>query len=164
MDTAKDDPHLGTMQDRLNLLFETVRPAGKPRYSVRDVAEAIRETQGFDISPAYIGHICTGKRENPGVLQVRALATFFGVPVAFLTGDGDLTAIAGELERLREAIAAKELLQAADDAMSDPGVRLVALKARGLSTSHLGLVSAMLDEVGRLERLGPDSEKGSGQP
>jgi transcriptional regulator with XRE-family HTH domain len=164
MDTAKDDPQLVTMQDRLNYLFDTVRPAGKPRYSVRDVAEAIRETQGFDISAAYINHICTGRRENPGVQQVRALATFFGVPAAFLSGEGDLAPIVGELEQLRAAIAAKERLQAADEAMSDPGVRVVALKARGLSTSHLGLVSAVLDQVRRLEGLAPEGEEDAGKP
>ncbi|MFC7533882.1 XRE family transcriptional regulator [Actinoplanes sp. GCM10030250] len=141
------------MRDRLNYLFETVRPAGKPRYSVREVAEAIKRDQNFDISAAYINYICTGERENPGVQQVRALACFFGVPVAFLLGEGDLGQVSRELDRLRAAVVLKEKLQAADDAMNDPGVRVVALKARGLSPSHLKLVSAMLDQVREIEGL-----------
>jgi hypothetical protein len=141
------------MQDRLNYLFETVRPAGKPRYSVREVAESIKRDQGFDISAAYINYICTGERENPGVRQVRALARFFGVPAGFLLGDGDQGHVARELEQLRAAVQIKERLQAADDALNDPGVRVVAMKARGLSPSHLKLVSAMLDQVREIEGL-----------
>jgi transcriptional regulator with XRE-family HTH domain len=141
------------MQDRLNYLFETVRPVGKPRYSVREVAEAIKRDQGFDISAAYINYICTGERENPGVQQVRALACFFGVPASFLLGDGDQSQIARELDQLRAAVRFKEKLQAADDAMNDPCVRVIAMKARGLSPSHLKLVSAMLDQVREIEGL-----------
>ncbi|MEV6302224.1 helix-turn-helix transcriptional regulator [Actinoplanes sp. NPDC051861] len=144
---------LDSMRDRLNYLFETVRPAGKPRYSVREVAEAIKRDQDFDISAAYINYICTGERENPGVQQVRALAQFFGVPAAFLLGEGDPGQVARELDQLRAAVRIKERMQAADDAMNDPGVRVVALKARGLSPSHLKLVSAMLDQVREIEGL-----------
>ena len=144
---------LTTMRDRLNYLFETVRPPGKPRYSVREVAEAIKRDQNFDISAAYINYICTGERENPGVQQVSAIARFFGVPAAFLLGEGDTGHVARELEQLRDAVRVREKLEAADDAMNDPGVRVVALKARGLSPSHLKLVSAMLDQVREIEGL-----------
>lgn len=137
---------LATMQERVNYLFETVRPVGKARYSVREVAECIKRDQGFDISGAYINYICTGERENPGVQQVRALATFFGVPVSFLLGEGDLSRVAHELEQLRAAVDARE-------ALADPGVQIVAMKARGLSPSHLKLVSAMLDQVREIEGL-----------
>lgn len=153
MSTTSGGRPLTTMRDRLNYLFETVRPVGKPRYSVREVAESIKRDQGFDISAAYINYICTGERENPGVQQVRALAQFFGVPAAFLLGEGDQTPIARELDQLRAAVQFKEKLQAADDAMNDPGVRVIAMKARGLSPSHLKLVSAMLDQVREIEGL-----------
>jgi transcriptional regulator with XRE-family HTH domain len=153
MENASEGRPLDTMKDRLNYLFETVRPVGKPRYSVREVADTIRRDQGFEISAAYINYICTGERENPGVQQVRALATFFGVPASFLLGDGDLAHVQRELDQLRAAVEAKEKLGAADDAMNDPGVRVVAMKARGLSPSHLKLVSAMLDQVREIEGL-----------
>ncbi|WP_328459309.1 helix-turn-helix transcriptional regulator [Actinoplanes sp. NBC_00393] len=153
MSTTSGGRPLTSMQDRLNYLFETVRPVGKPRYSVREVAEAIKRDQSFEISAAYINYICTGERENPGVQQVRALARFFGVPAAFLLGDGDPGAVARELEQLRAVVQFKEKLQAADDAMNDPGVRVIALKARGLSPSHLKLVSTMLDQVREIEGL-----------
>lgn len=153
MSTTAGGRPLTTLRDRLNYLFETVRPVGKPRYSVREVAESIRRDQGFEISAGYINYICTGERDNPGVQQVRALAQFFGVPAAFLLGDGDPGQTADELDQLRAAVQVKEKLRAADDAMNDPGVRVVALKARGLSPSHLKLVSAMLDQVREIEGL-----------
>ncbi|MEU4422107.1 helix-turn-helix transcriptional regulator [Actinoplanes sp. NPDC024001] len=142
-----------SIRDRLNFLFETVRPVGKPRYSVREVAEAIKRDQGFDISAAYINYICTGERENPGVQQIRALARFFGVPAAFLLDDGDQSHVTRELDQLRAAVEVTEKLRAADDAMDDPCVRVIALKARGLSPSHLKLVSTMLDQVREIEGL-----------
>lgn len=155
MDPAQEHPQLGTMRERLNYLFATVRPVGKEKYSVRDVSEAIKTQQGFDISAAYISAICTGRKGNPGILHVEALAKFFGVSPGFLVGSGDVdvAAIAEQLERLREAIRTKELLQEADEAMSDPEVRAVVLKARGLPRSYLGMVNAVLDEAKRQEAL-----------
>ncbi|MBM2623872.1 XRE family transcriptional regulator [Actinoplanes sp. LDG1-06] len=161
MQRKDGDPRLASLQSRLNYLFESVRPAGKPRYSVREVSEAIRHDQGFEISGAYINQLCTGKKDNPGVQQVRALAKFFGVPAGFLFGDGDLDATAGQIELLRSAIEAKEEFQQLDEAMNDPSVRLVAMKARNLSPSHLGFVSAVLDEVRRLEGLGERDDPAS---
>ena len=153
MDGGQNQPRFATMRGRLNYLFETVRPVGKERYTYREVAEAIKRDQGFGITAAYINYICTGERDNPGVEQVRALAKFFGVPAAFLFGEGDLSMITTELEQLRAAVIAREQQQLADEALSDPGVRVVAMKARGLSPSHLQLVSAMLDQVRQLEGL-----------
>ena len=153
LDRTQEAPELATFQDRLNYLFETVRPVGKARFSVREVSENIRREQGIEISGQYIGFLCSGDRDNPGLQQVKALAKFFGVPAPFLTGDGDLTAITLELEKLRAAIARREQMEKTDEAMSDPGVRVVAVKARGISPDHLQLVSAMLDQVRQLEGL-----------
>lgn len=154
MQRKRNDPRLSTLEGRLNYLFESFRPPGKPRYTVREVSEAIKRDQGFDISAAYINQLCNGKRKNPGVQQVHALEAFFGVPEGFLIGVGNLRGIADQIEQLREAIAAKEKLdREADDALRDPFVELVAVKARGLSELHLPLVSAVLDHVRRLEGL-----------
>jgi transcriptional regulator with XRE-family HTH domain len=130
-----------------------VRPVGKARFSVREVSESIRRDQGVEISPGYIGFLCSGQRDNPGIQQVKALATFFGVPASFLAGDGDPAPITRELEKLAAAIAQREQLEKTDAAMSDPGVLVVAVKARGISPDHLQLVSAMLDQVRQLEGL-----------
>lgn len=158
MERGEEGSRLDSFQKRLNYLFDTVRPVGKVRYSVRDVAEAIKSGQGEEISAAYIHHLLTGERDNPGVRQVRALAKFFGVPPAWLVGDGDLDAVTAELKLLRIAIETREQLQRADDAMSDPQVRRIAVMARGLSPSHLRLVGTVLRQVRELEGLGNDNE------
>ncbi|MFF5085325.1 helix-turn-helix domain-containing protein [Actinoplanes sp. NPDC000266] len=151
MDAKEGPPELDTLQERLAYLFDKMRPAGKPRYTYRQASDAIREDQGFTMSGAYIHQLTTGERVNPRIDQVRALARFFGVPPGFLLGDEGSDIVAEQIERLQQAKEAKERLQKLDDAMKDPSVRLVALKARNLSPSHLGLVSAVLDEVLRLE-------------
>ncbi|MEV0732259.1 helix-turn-helix transcriptional regulator [Polymorphospora sp. NPDC050346] len=153
MDGARREPGLDTFQGRLDHLFQTVRPVGKDRYTVRQVSESIRKNQGVEISAGYISMLCTGERDNPGLQQVEALAKFFGVPPAFLSGHGDTDAVARDLRTLRDAIELKEKLQAADEAMNDPEIRTVALKARGLSADNLKLVNALLDQARKLEGL-----------
>ena len=149
-----DESELASLKDRLNYLFETVHPAGKTRYSIREVSEAIRKDQNFEISPAYIAHLCTGERENPGVQQVEALARFFGVPASFLFGDGNHEAVVAELVRLRTAVQAKaELDAAAAEILGDPDVRVLAIKARGLSATNLGYIANILDQIRKLEGL-----------
>ncbi|GAA1844659.1 helix-turn-helix domain-containing protein [Asanoa iriomotensis] len=147
-------PALRTMQERLRFLFQTVRPPGKARYSFRQVAEAIKTEQGVEISGQYIQQIESGERRNPGVVQVRALAGFFGVPPEYLLGVGDTDKVTGELRRLREAIEVRERLDVMmDDAMRDPDLQGIVLKARGVPPRYLQLVAGMLDEVRRIEGL-----------
>ena len=43
-----------SLADKLNRLFETVRPAGRGEYSPEEVAKAINEGGEGTISPAYI--------------------------------------------------------------------------------------------------------------
>lgn len=148
-----DPERLASMASRLNFLFETVREAHRGRYSYREVAEAITRDQGVKIGASYLHAICTGKQDNPGVQQVEAIAKFFGVRKSFLFGDGDVDGVAEQLEHLRTAVEAKERLQDIDDALSDPVVRIVALKARGLSADHLSLVASVLDQVRQIEGL-----------
>jgi ESX-1-secreted protein regulator len=73
-----------TFGDRLNHLFEVVRPAGRPRpYSNPEVARAISEQGEVLISPQYLWALRNGTRDNPTLKQIDALAAFFGVPPAY---------------------------------------------------------------------------------
>lgn len=148
------DPRLATLSGRLDYLFDSLHPFGRPRYTYREVSEMIKRDQGFDVSAAYINQLCTGKKDNPGVQQIKALARFFGVPTKFLIGEEDVDVIAEQIEELKAVIVRKGTLEAIEDAMGDPGVRLLALQARGMSEPHRGLVSVVLDQLRQLQGLG----------
>ena len=144
-DPATPDRPLNTLAERLTYLFDTVHPPGRHRYTFREVAAAINQNRGEQlISSAYVHHLYTGARDNPGTKQLLALAGFFGVPSTFLTGEADTSTIATQLACLKD-------LSDLQDALADPGVKLLALKARGLSAPHLRLILRMLEEVRALE-------------
>ena len=51
---------------RLNHLLETVHPAGRGPYSLREVADAINEAAGTRLmSAAYLSQLRTGQRTEP---------------------------------------------------------------------------------------------------
>ncbi|MGN9810348.1 XRE family transcriptional regulator [Micromonospora sp. BQ11] len=77
-----------TLADRLNHLFEVVRPAGRDRpYSNPEVARAVSARGEVQISAQYLWALRNGSRDNPTVKQIDALAAFFGVPPAYFLSD-----------------------------------------------------------------------------
>ncbi len=62
------------------LLVEKRKPDGD-RYSYREVAEFT------SLTPSYISHLVTGKRTNPSLDTLTALAKFFQVNVNYFYGE-----------------------------------------------------------------------------
>jgi transcriptional regulator with XRE-family HTH domain len=126
-----------SIAEKLDRLFQRVRPAGQGEYSHSAVAEAIREQQGISISHTYIWQLRTGRRDNPTIQHLTALATFFGVPVAYFLDDEETKKIDSELELLA--------------ALRDTGVTEIALRAADLSPSSRETISNMIMKVWELE-------------
>jgi ESX-1-secreted protein regulator len=126
-----------SIAEKLDRLFQRVRPAGQGEYSHSAVAEAIREQQGISISHTYIWQLRTGRRDNPTIQHLTALATFFGVPVAYFLDDEETRKIDSELELLA--------------ALRDTGVTEIALRAADLSPSSRETISNMIMKVWELE-------------
>lgn len=126
-----------SIAEKLDRLFQRVRPAGQGEYSHNAVAEAIREQQGISISHTYIWQLRTGRRDNPTIQHLTALATFFGVPVAYFLDDEETSKIDSELELLA--------------AIRDTGVTEIALRAADLSPSSRETISNMIMKVWELE-------------
>jgi transcriptional regulator with XRE-family HTH domain len=144
-----------TLADKLAHLYVTVRPAGRSKpYTDREVAAAIT-AQGVEISASYLNLLRTGRKTNPTLRHLQALAQFFGVPVAYLCDDGTVERVDAELARLTE-------LRELQDALNTPEVRVVALKARGLSPASLERLGDIIDHVRQLERQGRTPEEESG--
>lgn len=125
---------------RLDYLFEHIRPPGKPdaQYSNRDVAEGAK-AKGYSITAMYVWQLRTGKRDNPGLSYVEALAAFFGVPATYFLDP--------EVQRLVEA----QISLVAS--LRDAGVHNLAMRAHGLSPEGLAAIESMIDHVRALERL-----------
>jgi transcriptional regulator with XRE-family HTH domain len=102
------------------------------------VAEAIRATQGVPISHTYIWQLRTGRRDNPTVAHLTALATYFGVPVSYFLDD----------EQTRRIDAQLELLQTIRDA----GVTQIALRAADVSPRGRETISELIRKVWESER------------
>jgi transcriptional regulator with XRE-family HTH domain len=138
-----------TFADKINFLFATVRPAGEDReYTNSEVAAAT------DISGSYIGYLRKGLRDNPSIEAVRALARFFGVPTSYLVEDEQ------DEERLASVEAQVKLMHA----LNNPGIRQLALRAADADLSPTGLdaVTAMIDEVQKLERAARKTRRRTG--
>lgn len=85
-----DQPHVATFADRLDALFvaEGDRTGVQPAYA--SVVEELARGGGPEITPTYLYMLRTGRRTNPRVDLVVALAERFKVPVGyFFEADAD---------------------------------------------------------------------------
>lgn len=128
-----------TLAEKLDRLFRTMHPRHRGEYSYKEVADAIAASGGPTISATYLWELRTGRKDNPTVRHVEALAQFFGVPPAYFLDEEVAGQIDTELELLR--------------ALRDASVRHMALRATGLSPASLGAITEMIERVRQLEGL-----------
>jgi transcriptional regulator with XRE-family HTH domain len=126
-----------SLAEKLEHLFKVVHPADRGPYTYEEVAQAIRDRGGPTISAAYIWQLRQGRRDNPTMRHLEALAGFFGVPVAYFFDDEQSRRVDEEIELLH--------------AMRDAEVRDVALRTMQLSPEARRSVSAIITELGRFE-------------
>ncbi|MGK5627226.1 helix-turn-helix domain-containing protein [Streptomyces sp. URMC 123] len=132
------------LADRLDHLFRVSRPRGR-QWTNREVAEEIKAAHpGLKVSGAYLSAIRTGKRTNPSSELLNALAAFFGVSPAYFVD-------AHYAERVNVQLAALNELDQA-------GVRAVAMRAVGLPPESLSAITAVIDQLRKLQGLPPVEE------
>jgi transcriptional regulator with XRE-family HTH domain len=132
-----------SIAEKLDRLFRQIRPAGHGEYSYMAVAEAIRERQGIAISHTYIWQLRTGRRTNPTVAHLTALAQFFGVPVAYFLDDAEARRIDDQLNLLRT--------------LRDAQVTEIALRAADVSASSREAIGEIVRKLWELEN--PDERR-----
>ncbi|MFB8086905.1 Secondary metabolite protein [Streptomyces sp. NPDC055992] len=123
----------------LDYLFREVHPSGRGPYTYAEVSQGIRESTGVSISASAIQQLRRGTNSNPKMQTIRALAGFFGVGPGYFFDEE-------EAERQRAEIRVVA-------AMRDQNVLRVALRADGLSTSSLNMVSTVIEQARRLEGM-----------
>lgn len=134
----------GTLAEKIDHLFRTIRPRYGGEYSYEEVARALREKGGPTISAAYVWQLRKGMRDNPTKRHLEALADFFGVPTGYFLDDEIAARIDAELELLA--------------ALRDSGVRQLALRASGLSPENLRAIAQIVEQVRKLEGLADGPE------
>jgi ESX-1-secreted protein regulator len=126
-----------TLAEKIDILFQTVRRPNRELFSNDEVATACREATGESFSATYLWQLRTGRRDNPTMRHLEALAQFFEVPLAYFFDDDQSSAIARELELL--------------GVLRDAGVRNVALRALTLSPEGIDTLNDMIDVLVRHE-------------
>ncbi len=135
-----------TLAEKLNHLFATVHPRGRGEYTLEEVAEEITRRQGVSISHTYIWQLRTGRRTNPSMNVLEALADFFGVKPSYFFDDEAAARIDAQLELLT--------------AMRDASVRRIAVRAADLSPESLRSLTDLIERWRQLEGLPNGGGKG----
>jgi transcriptional regulator with XRE-family HTH domain len=138
---------------KINHLFATIRPRRRDgpsatsdrEYSNEYVAREIARISGVSISQSYIWQLRKGRKDNPTLRHLQALAEFFGVPAAYFLDDEVTERVNNQLTALTEEQARRE---------RDPSgeVTLMAMRAGELSPERRRQVMDLLDVVYQLEQ------------
>lgn len=144
--SSADHEHPPAFTERLNHLFTSVRPRDGREYSNEHVAVEIGRASGVTISQSYIWQLRKGKKDNPTLKHIQALADFFGVPAAYFFDDEVTARVNQQLETLIAEQARRDASQA------DEQAALMAMRAGELSPERRQQVMDLLDVVHALER------------
>ncbi|RTL63787.1 MAG: XRE family transcriptional regulator [Pseudonocardiaceae bacterium] len=126
----------GTMPERLNYLFQSIRNIDDKPYSAAQVARWINDNGG-EISSVYILKILNGERTDPSQRYLKELARFFGVSPAFFWEDepADL-----DVHELRQRILLRDDL-----------VQSMMLRVARLSPSSQQALSEIIESLLKVE-------------
>jgi transcriptional regulator with XRE-family HTH domain len=149
VEPGQEGPTAGTLGERVEWLIQHRWPADAPRPSKAqsdEVAAAIREATGEDISRATVWNLRSGAAKNPTLKTIATLAKFFSVPISYF-GEGE------EAEAAAEQVALLTLLR-------DSGVTGTALHSlASLSPSTRQMIIEMIASAHRMEAQQREGEK-----
>ena len=121
-----------TFADRLNRLFDTLKPPGRDYYTSGELVSSLN-AMGVRISAPYVSQLRSGARTRPSAATIDAIAKFFRVHPGYFTDASYYRAVEEEL--------------AVMSAMRDPGVRRVVTRAIGLSPSAIDEIVRAADRL-----------------
>jgi transcriptional regulator with XRE-family HTH domain len=123
-----------TFADRLNLLFDTVFPPGRGPHTSAEVVAALGG-EGIGMSAPYLSQLRSGKRTNPSMATMAALARFFRIKPVYFTNDDYYDKLTHELHALAH--------------LRDEAVRRIAARTLALSQAARDDVLAHAEELHR---------------
>ncbi|NEK96595.1 XRE family transcriptional regulator [Modestobacter muralis] len=139
-----------TFAQRLDLLFRATHPAGRDEVGYQEVADAVASAGGPTVTANYLYLLRTGRRSNPRMDLVRALARYFNVPAGYFIDDEVAQNYTDQLELLQ--------------AIRDSGTAGLALRAASLSPEARAALTVLLDGMRAAEKPPrPDAGSPSGE-
>lgn len=127
----------GALAARIDHLIATVHPEGRGPYTYEEVADGIRAQGGPTISAQYLNQLHRGRRDNPTKQHLEALATYFGVPVAYFFDEVQARLVDEEIALLK--------------VIRDQEVKELALRTLELGPEARRSVAAIIEELGRYQ-------------
>jgi transcriptional regulator with XRE-family HTH domain len=128
-----------TLAEKIDRLFKAVRPAGRREYSYEEVSRGIRARGITTMSDSLLWELRTGKKDNPKMRQIEALADFFDVPVTYFFDTEDSARLYEQIETLPIAL--------------DADVRRIALRAADLSPGSRAVIGEMIEQARKIEAM-----------
>jgi hypothetical protein len=130
-----------TLAERIEWLVQNMWPADVPRPRTNaDIAAAITEATGEEISSTGFWKLRTGRGENPTFKTLTSFSQFFKVPFGFFGDDPE------EAEAVGDQLALLALLR-------ERGVTRLQLRSfAGLSGNSRRMVLDMIDSAARIEQ------------
>jgi transcriptional regulator with XRE-family HTH domain len=126
---------------KLSQLFDEHRkPDGRP-FTNTDIIRALGRGGHARISPSYLSELRTGKKGNPSIWTVKALADFFGEPLDYFVRDRSVPT------EPPKTLPAAATLSEQIDPLRDEAARRIVARALALSASDLAIVSGLLDRL-----------------
>uniref|UniRef100_UPI003F495426 helix-turn-helix domain-containing protein n=1 Tax=Amycolatopsis sp. CA-151526 TaxID=3239921 RepID=UPI003F495426 len=122
---------------KLSHLIATIHPPDRDRYSYRELAAGIKESTGMSVSAMHLNQLANGKKANPSLQLVQALATFFGVPLTYFADDQVTAEIDAQLAQLAR--------------WRDTEARELAERIMTLNPRDRGTVGALVDSLEQYE-------------
>lgn len=129
------------LAERLDKLFRTSRPDGRRWTNDEVAAELKKAAPGLKVTGAYLSALRTGKRTRPSTELQVALAKFFGVSPAYFVDPEHTDRVDDQLKLL--------------NSLHHAGVRSIAARAVGLPSESIEAVTAVLDQIRKLQGLPP---------
>ncbi|BCK56699.1 helix-turn-helix domain-containing protein [Nocardia wallacei] len=129
---------MASFADRLNKLFATVHPPGRPPLSNAEVAANLAAA-GQPVSKPYLSQLRSGQRTNPSAETIAALAKFFKVEPQYFTDDVYAARVDHDLELLSQ--------------LRGYNLRRLSSRAFDLSEESQNLLAVMADKLRASEGL-----------
>ncbi|MFD7133624.1 helix-turn-helix domain-containing protein [Streptomyces sp. NPDC059894] len=143
-----EDVHPGprSLAEKLEHLLTVTTPAGQRAPSNEDIATAINIAAGEKtISATYVWQLRTGRKTNPTMRHLEALAQYCGVSAAYFLDEEESRKIDDQLDLLQ--------------ALKQSDARDIALRSTGLSESSRRALHSMIDQLRKLEGLPDDAPR-----
>lgn len=149
-------PSRGVIGDRLDHLIREVHPKDRDPFSEREIARRMAEKAAPGeptLTHASISNIRNGTTRNPGVDSLRALAKFFGVPVAYFLDDDVAEVTDRRMAELKAAAERAREVESLAQVLEDNDVRAIAFRLNDLSTASLHKIAGFVEGMRASEGL-----------